>query len=214
MGHGRAWLARIRLNGETMINRTAIAATTGIAIALATGFAGCSPTPGNISGSPAPTQVVTVPPTSSGSTTPTVTPTSPSASSSAPEPAEATGQLSLYSKNLVSKTLVGTCAVTNGKPTVTLADHNNDFYGTVDLAVVLDADGGEVASIAGAFGEDAELITRKLTHPTKGTSATLVNSGGAYRISGKLTVYENEAKTGSLIPFNLTAKCASSDWLG
>ena len=197
-----------------MRNRTAVAATTGIAIVLATGLAGCAPVPGNTSGSPTPTQVVTVPPTPSGSVTPSVSATSPSAPPSAPEAADATGQLSLFSKNLVTKTFVGTCAVSDGTPTVTLADHSNDFYGTVDLVVVLDADAGKVVGITGAFGEDAELITRKLAHPVKGTSAKLVAAGGAYRVSGKLMVYENEAKTGSLIPFNLTAKCASSDWLG
>ena len=191
-----------------MSKRTVVAATTGIAIALTTGVAGCTLLPGTNSASPTPIQVVTVPPTPSGAAT------SPSASPSAPEAVEATGQLSLYSKNLVTKTLVGTCAVTNGKPTVTLADNNNDFYGTVDLAVVLDADAGQVARIAGAFGEDAELITRKLVHPVKGTSAKLVASGGTYRVSGKLMVYEDASKKGSLIPFNLTAKCASSNWLG
>ena len=58
---------------------------------------------------------------------------------------------------------------------MTLADHKNDFYTTVDLTIVLVADGGDVASIAGGFGEDARSWSRrKMVHPDKGTSAHLV----------------------------------------
>lgn len=127
---------------------------------------------------------------------------------------KATGDLSFYKGNVVSKAFVGTCVVAGGKPTITLADHKNDFYGTVDLAIVFAADAGQVASIAGDFGEDSELITRTLAYPAKGASAALVESGGVYRISGKAMVYEDGAKTGTLIPYSITAKCASSDWLG
>jgi hypothetical protein len=127
---------------------------------------------------------------------------------------KATGRLSLYKANLVSKALVGTCSVVAGKPTVTLADHKNDFFTTVDLVIVLAADGGDVESLVGTFGEDQELVTRKMVHPEKGTSAHLSTSGAEYRISGNTMMYEDDAKSGSLIPYNLTAKCAKSDWLG
>lgn len=128
---------------------------------------------------------------------------------------KATGTLTFFKSNLVSKAFVGTCAVVGGKPTVTLADHKNDFYTTVDLAIVLAADGGDVTSIAGDFGEEGEkLVTRKLVHPDKGTSAHLVESGGEYRISGKAMLYEDGSKNATLIPYSITAKCAKSDWIG
>lgn len=128
---------------------------------------------------------------------------------------KATGRLTFYKSNLVSKELVGTCSGVDGKPTVTLADHRNDFYNTVDLTVVLASDGGDVASIAGDFGEDTEkLVTRTLVHPDNGTSAHLVVSGGEYRISGNGMLYEDGSKNGTLIPYSIIAKCAKSDWLG
>jgi len=184
-----------------------------MAIVLTAGFAGCTLFTGSPATSPAPSQPASAA-TSSPPVTPTVSPASPSASQTAPAAVKASGQLSLYKNNLVTKAFTGTCVVASGKPTVTLADHKNDFYTTVDVTIVLSADGGEVASIAGAFGEDSEVITRKLVHPDKGTSALLVTSDGVYRISGKLMVYENESKTGTLIPYSITAKCAKSDWLG
>jgi len=186
-----------------------------MAIVLTTGFTGCTLFTGAPATSPAPTRASSVTTsTPSATATPTVSATSPSASPSTVVPVKATGRLSLYKSNLVTKALVGTCVVVDGKPTVTLADHKNDFYGTVDLTVVLSADGGEVASIAGAFGEDSELHTWKLVHPAKGTSAELVTSGGVYRISGKLMAYVDGATTGDLLPYSLTATCASSGWLG
>jgi hypothetical protein len=199
-------------NGETMSTRTKVGAATGMAIVLTTGLAGCTLFAANPATSPTPSQASSAA-TSSSPATPTVSPTSPSASPSTVV-VKATGQLSLYKNNLVTKAFTGTCAVVGGKPTVTLADHSNDFYGTVDLTIVLSSDGGEVASIAGAFGEDSELITRTLVHPAKGTSALLVTSGGVYRISGKVMVYEDGAKTGTLIAYSITAKCSSSSWLG
>jgi hypothetical protein len=41
-----------------------------------------------------------------------------------------------------------------------------------------------------------------------------MTSAGVYRVSGSAMVYENDAKTGSLIPYSITAKCASGAWLG
>jgi hypothetical protein len=207
------WLspAEVGVNGETMSTRTNVGTATGLALVLTTGLAGCTLFAANPATSPVPSQTGSAG-TSSSPATPTGSPTSPSATPSNAA-VKATGQLSLYKNNLVTKAFTGTCVVAKGKPTVTLADHSNDFYGTVDLSIVLNADGGEVASIAGAFGEDSELITRTLVHPVKGTSALLVTSGGVYRISGKLMVYEDGAKSGTLIPYSITAKCASRDWL-
>ncbi len=196
-----------------MSKRTAVVAATGMATLLAAGLGGCALVPSSGSASPIPTQAVSTPATTpSASVTPSVTPSK--TPSTAPA-IKATGRLSFHKANLVSKALVGTCTVVAGKPTVTLADHKNDFFTTVDLVIVLAADGGEVASLLGTFGEDQEkLATRRMTHPEKGTSAHLSTSGGEYRISGNAMLYEGEAKTGSLIPYNITAKCAKSDWLG
>lgn len=197
-----------------MSKRTAALAVTGMATVLAAGLAGCGLLPGSSPTRPAsPTQAVSTPATPSASVTPTVSATTPS---SPPSVAlvKATGQLSFYKSNVVSKALVGTCVVVAGKPTVALADHKNDFYTSVDLSIVLADDGGDVESITGDFGEDSELITWKLVHPAKGTSAKLVQSGGEYRISGKAMLYESDTTSGTLVPYSIIAKCASSGWLG
>jgi hypothetical protein len=207
-------LPAVWLNGEKMSKRTVVVAATGVATVLAAGLAGCGLLPGSTPTGSTPTQAVsTAAPTPSASVTPTISATTPSSPPSV-APVKAAGQLSFHKANLVSKALVGTCAVVAGKPTVTLADHKNDFYSTVDLTIVLAADGGDVKTLAGDLGEDGELITRTLAHPATGTSAHLVESGGVYRISGNLMAYENGSKTGSLIPYNLTATCAKSDWIG
>ena len=104
----------------------------------------------------------------------------------------------------------------NGAPPIVLADVNNDFFGTVDLTVVLTPRAGAVSTLAGAFGEDSEGITRKLSFdaakPAKGASAVLTSSGTTYRVAGKAMVYEDGAKNGSLLPFSITAKCANRAW--
>jgi hypothetical protein len=199
-----------------MSKRTAVVAATGMATVLAAGLVGCGLLPGSPSARPAPTpSVSTSAATPSESVTPSVSVTSATPTPTAPPVVKATGQLTFFKSNLVSKAFVGTCAVVSGKPTVTLADHKNDFYNTVDLTVVLVADGGDVASIAGAFGEDSEkLVTRTLVHPDKGTSAHLVTSGGEYRITGSAMLYEDGSKNGSLIPYSIIAKCAKGDWIG
>jgi hypothetical protein len=204
------------LNGEKMSKRTAVVAATGMATVLAAGLAGCGLLPGSAPAHSVPTEAVSTPAaTPSASVTPSVSITSASPTPTAAPVVKATGRLTFFKSNLVSKAFAGTCAVVGGKPTVTLADHKNDFYHTVDLTVVLVADGGDVASIAGAFGEDSEkLVTRTLVHPDKGTSAHLVASGGEYRISGSGMLYEDGSKNGTLIPFSIIAKCAKSDWIG
>lgn len=199
-----------------MSKRTAVLGATGMATVLAVGIAGCGLLPGSPPTRSAPTQVAatSTTPSASATPTPTASTTSASATPSAVAPVKATGQLTFYKNNLVSKALVGTCTVVAGTPTVTLADDRNDFYTTVDLTIVLADDGGEVTSIAGDFGEDSELITWKLVHPVKGTSAHVVASGGEYRISGKASLIEGDAKTGTLVPYSITVKCAKSNWLG
>lgn len=208
-------LPEVWLNGEKMSKRTAVVAATGVATVLAAGLAGCGLQPGSGPTPAVPSQTVSTPAvTPSASVTPSVSVTSPSATPTAAL-VKATGQLTFFKSNLVSKAFTGTCAVVGGKPTVTLADHKNDFYNTVDLTIVLVADGGDVASIAGAFGEEGEkLVTRTLVHPDKGTSAKLVASGGKYRISGNGMLYENGSKNGTLIPYSIIAKCAKGDWIG
>jgi hypothetical protein len=207
-------LPAVWLNGEKMSKRTVVVAATGMATMLAAGLVGCGLLPGSTPTHSSPTPAVSTPAvTPSTSVTPTVSPSTPSSPPSV-APVKATGQLTFFKSNLVSKALVGTCAIVAGKPTVTLADHKNDFYTTVDLTIVLATDGGDVVSIIGNFGEDQEkLVTRKMVFPDKGTSAHLVASGGEYRISGNAVLYEGDAKTGDLIPYNLAAKCAKSDWL-
>ncbi len=204
------------LNGEKMSKRTAVVAATGMATVLAAGLAGCGLLPGATPTQSVPTPAVSTPVgTPSASVTPSVSVTSPSATPTAAAAVKATGQLTFFKGNVVSKAFVGTCAVVGGKPTVTLADHKNDFYNTVDLTIVLAEDGGDVASISGAFGEESEkLTTRTLVHPDKGTSARLVVSDGEYRIGGNAMLYEGGSKSGSLIPYSITATCAKSDWLG
>lgn len=197
-----------------MSKRTGVMATTGIAVLLTSGLAGCALLASPGSSAPTPSEAPTTVVTPSKSTTPTVAPTTPSPSPTTAAPVKATGELSFHKGNVVSKAFVGTCVVAGGKPTITLADHKNDFYGTVDLTIVFVADAGQVAIITGDFGEDAELITRKLSYPGKGASAALVESDGVYRISGKAMLYENDSTTGALIPYSITAKCANSDWLG
>jgi len=198
-----------------MSKQTAVVAATGLATVLAAALGGCGLLPGSSPTRSLPTQTVSTPTTPSVSMTPSVSATSPSATPSTVVTVKATGRLSFHKANLVSKALVGTCTVVAGKPTITLADHKNDFYTTVDLVIVLAADGGDVVSIVGNFGEDQEkLVTRKMVHPDKGTSAHLSASGGAYNITGNAMLYEGDAKTGSLIPYNISATCAKSDWLG
>lgn len=189
----------------------------GAAILVAAGLSGCA-LPGSAVAPPPPSPgvSVTTPAVTPATASPTPTTVSPTPTPSSPA-VKATGRMNLY-KNLVSKTLAGTCELKAGKPVVTLADPKNDFFGTVDVVVTLAEDGGAVKSISADFGEDSELITRKLSYEDSpraaGTSAVLVTSGGTYTITGKAMMFEDAATTGSLIPFSITAKCASGDWLG
>jgi hypothetical protein len=202
---------------------TPLNVTKAIAVAsLAASLSACSALGGNSSATGGPqvsvTSVTPSPtPTPSASRTPsaTVTPTRTPASTPSKPAAKGTGSMTLFS-NAVSNAFVSTCTTVKGSPTIVLTDNNNDFFGTVDLTLVLNFAASAVASIDGEFGEDSEGITRKLAfsaaRPAKGASAVLTTTGMTYKVAGKAMVYEDGAQQGSLIPYSITAKCASVDW--
>ncbi|MGC3992729.1 MAG: lipoprotein LpqH [Propionicimonas sp.] len=191
----------------------AVVLGTGLAVTLAA----CA-TPASSSFTPKPIETITpsAPPTVSA--TPSEAPTSASATPTATQAkaVKATGTLAIYMT--VTKKLAGTCRTVSGAPTITLADHDNEWYGTVDLTVVLDSSRSSVASIDGAFGEDSEGFTWKLGYSAsdaaKGTSAALTTSGSSFTVSGKLTAKETRdgKTTTELLPYKITAKCAAGAW--
>ena len=99
---------------------------------------------------------------------------------------------------------------------IAVGDHTNDFYGTVDVTVVLAGDASAVGSIMAVFGEDSEGITRQITYngdaPAKGTSAKLTSAGQRYQVSGTgLAVETRNGKDSSrLIPYALDLTCTTS----
>ncbi len=158
----------------------------------------------------------------------TPSPSAPSPSTSAPSPSptatptpsdrpgvKASGSLVFFKRNLVSDAFTGGCRTQGGAPTITLTDSRNDFYNTVELKVVLAADKAAVRSISGDFGEDSELIVRKLGYdgenPAKGTSAKVKLSGTTWTISGTAEMLEDGAAVDP-IPFTIKARCADQDW--
>jgi len=114
--------------------------------------------------------------------------------------------------NLVSDQLSGTCQTTKDAPTFALADAKNDFYGTVDVVVVLKAGREAVTSLRADFGEDFEGTPRKLTHPDTGTSASVSAKGSTYTVKGKIRMYEGKSKKGTLVPFTVTVTCDGDNW--
>jgi hypothetical protein len=140
----------------------------------------------------------------------------PSTSAPATPSVKASGTLAFYMT--VSKALAGTCKTVSGDPTITLADHANEFYKTVDATVVLDAKKAAVTSVKAALGEDQEGFAWKLSYQSpnsdKGTSAALKVAGNTYTISGKLTAKETRgSKTiTETLPFTIVATCAGSKW--
>lgn len=119
--------------------------------------------------------------------------------------------MKLYANEVTSR-FSGTCTV-GDTIKIAVADQANDFYGTVDLSVVLDADATRVASILSIFGEDTESITREISYsgdaPAKGTSAKLTTAGTRYKISGTGLVVEtrNGKDSSRLIPYSLDLTC-------
>lgn len=191
------------------------------------GVAGCSLLPGGPTSS-GPTDAPISSPATTGET-PSASPvetsseappptTAPSSVSSTPtataKPASAKATMSLY-QNLVSDRLKGTCSTTAAGPTFTVSDKKNDFFETVDASAVLAADRKTVTSLTADFGEDSEGVTRKLVYSTPakgGETAVLAVSGKTFKISGQALMYENGARTGSLIPYSLSVTCSADVW--
>jgi hypothetical protein len=128
--------------------------------------------------------------------------------------AKATGSMKLYA-NEVSSRFSGTCKISDTIK-IAVGDHANDFYGTVDVTVVLDSEATKVGSMLAVFGEDSEGITRKISYngdaPAKGTSAKLVAAGQRYQISGSglATETRNGKDSTRLIPYSLDLTCSGS----
>ena len=202
--------------------RKAIAVIAGCGLAVT--LAGCARPDGTTTtattvaaSTPAPSPTLTTTTTPTAATTPTSTPTAtPSESTATPSGkpgVKATGSMSLYAE--VSRTMAGTCQVVAGVPTLTLADHKNGFFQTVDVMVRLASGRKAVASLTAELGEDSETITRRITYdaakPAKGTSAKLTVSGNTYKLSGKGQNFEDGRSAGT-IPYAITATCAGSGW--
>lgn len=189
-----------------------------LGVGLAVSLAACGTNGG---GDFTPKPVVTITPSTpphSPSPTPTASETpsqSPSQTATAAPAAKASGSLTFFKENLVTDAFTGTCRTVDGAPTITLKDTKNDFYGTVEVKVVLDKSRESVASIGGDFGEDSELITRRMAYdaakPAKGTSASLKTTGTTHTITGKAQMFEN-GKAVDPIPFTIKAKCARAEW--
>jgi hypothetical protein len=192
--------------------------TYALAAGAATGallFSGCAdplnwgsafaPKPSPSTSEPAGTSVPASP-ASTPPTTPSVAP-----SSSAPVTGTASGSMKLYANEVTSR-FKGSCTMADTIK-IAVGDHANDFYGTVDLTVVLDADATTVDSVLAVFGEDSEGITREISYdgdaPAKGTSAKLTAAGQRYRISGTGMAVEtrNGKDSSRLIPYALDLTC-------
>ena len=180
-----------------------------LAACVQSGDSGFTPKPIETITPSAPTTSATQTPTQSAtSASPSVTPTKPAV--------KASGTMSIYGE--ISKALTGTCQTVDGAPTITLADHANEFYKKVDLTAVLDATKKTAASVDVAFAEDSEGFAWTLSYsaaqPVAGTSAKVRVSGSTYTISGKLQAKETrKSKTiTEVLPFTIVAKCAGTDW--
>ena len=124
--------------------RIAAAVITGSAAVL--GMTGCGQVPPTgastiaVPASPSASPSEPSPSTSESASSPPATPTTPttptpSLSATAGPQVKATGTLKLFA--VASKKLAGTCVETGGVPVLKLADHKNDFFNTVDVALVL-----------------------------------------------------------------------------
>ena len=195
----------------------AVGAVAGILV-----FSGCAD-PLNWGSAFAPKPSANTPQPSSGRpTSPTGTP-SQAAPSQTPSPTQsdtpaatgkAAGSMKLYANEVTSR-FAGTCTIADTIKIV-VGDRANDFYGTVDVTVVLNADATQVGSVLARFGEDSEGITRSISYtgtaPAKGTSAKLSAAGQRYQISGNgLAVETRNGKDSSrLIPYALDLTCSVS----
>lgn len=193
-----------------------------VVAALGTGLAvtltACGTTSPGFTAKPVETITPSASPRTTPSRTPSATPSESDTSTPTASPAvvKASGSLSMYAA--VTKKLGGTCGTKDGASTITLADHANDFYGTVDVTLVLKTGKAAVDSVDVAFGEDSEGFTWKLSYdsakPVTGTSAKLVTAGNTYTVSGKLNAVETRKGKSieEVLPFKLVAKCANAKW--
>lgn len=166
-------------------------------------------------GTDTPRPSVSSAPATSGVPTQAPTSQTPSASPSASAvTAKASGSMKLYA-NEVSSRFSGTCTIADTIK-IAVGDHANDFYGTVDVTVVLDSGASTVNSMLAVFGEDSEGIARRIAYngdaPVKGTSAKLVAAGQRYQISGSglATETRNGKDSTRLIPYSLDLTCTGS----
>lgn len=210
-----------------------------LAVALGLLLAGCGTTPpgsttapgSTATAGPTPTASGSAEPSAGGSGSPTAGPSGTAAPSSSATPAEsatrssspttqptaggvkATGSLKLFLT--ASRKLSGSCRTQQGTPTVTVADHANDFFGTVDVTLALSGDRDAVKSLHIDLGEDSESISRTLTYdaaaPASGTSAKLTVAGDRYSVKGKLANVEDGHASGTM-PVTLVVTCAASTW--
>ena len=205
-------------------NRQRIAAAVIAGSAAVLGMTGCGQVPPTgastiaVPASPSASPSEPSPSTSESASSPPATPTTPttptpSLSATAGPQVKATGTLKLFA--VASKKLAGTCAETGGVPVLKLADHKNDFFNTVDVALVLNPARKTVTSLTIDLGEDSELIKRTLTYdaakPTSGSSAVLTTQGSTFKVTGKLASKEDGKDAGTM-PVTLTVVCAGSDW--
>lgn len=192
----------------------AVAVVLGTALAVSTSACTWG---GSTQFTPKPVETITPSAPQKPSASPTKTPSAtPTSAAPTPDPVDATGTMAIFLT--VSDALKGTCQTGDGAPTIKLADHANEWYGTVDLTVVLDAARKKVASVDGAFGKDSEGFTWKLGYnaakPAKGTSGKLATSGNTFTVSGKLLARETRKGTTrtEVLPYKITAKCRDSKW--
>lgn len=182
-------------------------------------FSGCAdPLNWGSAFAPKPSTSAPRPPVTSAPVTPATTPSTVPSQTPSEEPSEtapatgkATGSMKLYA-NEVSSRFSGTCTV-GDTIKIAVGDHANDFYGTVDVTVVLDAAATKVNSMTAVFGEDSEGITRQISYngsaPAKGTSGKLTAAGQRYQISGTGLAVEtrNNKNSSRLIPYALDLTC-------
>lgn len=206
--------------GHRTAARWGRATTVVLGAGLAVGLTACAQ-PGGATFTPRPVQTISASAAPATSATPT-----PSATSATPTPTptptptakavKATGSMAIFME--VSDALAGTCATKGSAPTITLADHSNEWYQTVDATVVLDANRKKVAGVDVAFGEDSEGFHWQLSYsaakPARGTSAKLTASGTDWKVTGKLTAKQTrkgKSRT-EVLPFTITARCAAAEW--
>lgn len=98
-------------------------------------------------------------------------------------------------------------------PTITVADRDNSFFGTVDAVLTLSVDRAEVAALTVELGEDQELIKRTLSYaaerPAGGTSLKLTRSGNRFVGKGRVSSAEDGVPAGTM-PVTLAVTCAGT----